>query len=528
MQEDCLDPLDQAGNTRLALSGGYPSVNTKGEFTLRQVDIFADNLIAQIEQDSIKAPLERLVNRYGQDDFTDALNATGVFFNTNTVDSNEYPILDNRINRGPITAFELSDFLNEYNYTPADYTDKCNRNDSNLFFQFDSYYGESFANSVLGGFCNSLDNIFAALDAFFDVLGEIGKIITDALEFLSKIRNLEDFLKSAIEKLTVKALIEKIKEKLIEQVTKAFDKVAQQIENFNIEGIIGNIDTFLHENIVKKIMTTREEMCLFFNDENKDTLKKKVKDLIDYVVGLFENPGLEEILLMIKRFCGFASQIEALLNAIKQPLSTYSNKYFIISQRLKIISNMNTAGAVEAGAVRFSDEKRKEEINRIEEEWENPSSKAYTPNKEEPYNIKRPTMAEYAKLPKCKDVKEGSDPRVKITGSFIDDKLCGLEGWVKLDLDLKVFLMRFQASLPDGEEQLNVTNGFRSKQYNDEIGGSKESTMMSGLAVEIENLYSVSDEQEIIDLALKAGFKTVKPLSGTIYLDLIKRPTSNQ
>ena len=189
---------------------------------------------------------------------------------------------------------------------------------------------------------------------------------------------------------------------------------------------------------------------------------------------------------------------------------------------------MNTAGAVEAGAVRFSDEKRKEEINRIEEEWENPSSKAYTPNKEEPYNIKRPTMAEYAKLPKCKDVKEGSDPRVKITGSFIDDKLCGLEGWVKLDLDLKVFLMRFQASLPDGEEQLNVTNGFRSKQYNDEIGGSKESTMMSGLAVEIENLYSVSDEQEIIDLALKAGFKTVKPLSGTIYLDLIKRPTSNQ
>ena len=197
---------------------------------------------------------------------------------------------------------------------------------------------------------------FAQIQGFFTLIGTAEGLIKDALEFLTKVRDLDDIIKAAIQKATVKALIEKLKKQLIEGMMKAFDEIRSAIENFNIESVIGDVSTFINEQIVKKIMTQKERMCLFFNDENKKKISDKFKALIDYAVGLFENPNIEELFYLISRFCAFVFNIEALMNQIKGPLDNFANKYSNIANRLKIISNINTSSAIQGGGVRMSEE----------------------------------------------------------------------------------------------------------------------------------------------------------------------------
>lgn len=518
--EACNDTSNQTLQSNLNRVRG-PYVNRFGEFTLDQIDVFSEQLAQNIVEDREKNPVVKLVNRYG-DDFYGSVKTLNGFFNRREAgDLTAYPDLASRWAKGQISQLEVASFIEEFNYTPLGLTNKCNGGDPyGLLFQLDSYYKNTFTQSIMGGFCSSIPGVFGAIDAFFDVIGSVEGLINDALAFIEKLRSLDDPIRAAIEKLTVKALIEQVKKLVVEAVTKIFDKIQSAIENFDIEGIIGDVATFVRENVVKRIMQQREEMCLFFNDDNKKRIQDKAKGLIDYILSVIENPGLEEIQFMVSRFCSFIGQIEGLMNDIKGPLDTYGGKYSRITNRLKRISNMNTSTAIRNGAIRFDDETRKKTINRIEQDWENEQLVALTPRGEKPTNVKKPSISEYAQLPKCKDVKKGTDGRVKISGDWVDDEDCGLEGWVKLDLDLKVYLMRLQSKLGS---QINVINGYRSQQYNEKIGGAEESSHMSGLVIDIE---PIGDSDNLAELALKSGFKTVSVRSDRVHLDIRSRPTA--
>jgi len=515
--EICADDTNITLQNKLAAPTG-PTINSRGNYTFRQIQAFSDALEQNIIDEADSNPISIASRKYGETFNEGQQNLNSFLSSCNPV---LYPELCKRLDSGPISSLEYASFLTDYNLTPIDCINKASQDQSGLLGNLNSYYQGSFAQSSLGGLCAQMPAFFAQIQGFFTLIGTAEGLIKDALEFLTKVRDLDDIIKAAIQKATVKALIEKLKKQLIEGMMKAFDEIRSAIENFNIESVIGDVSTFINEQIVKKIMTQKERMCLFFNDENKKKISDKFKALIDYAVGLFENPNIEELFYLISRFCAFVFNIEALMNQIKGPLDNFANKYSNIANRLKIISNINTSSAIQGGGVRMSEETMKEETEKLERKFTPENGKAITPTGEDPINVKRITIAEYSSLPSCKAVKQGTDGTIGISGDWVSDEDCGLEGYVNIDLDVKVYLVRLSKELGS---KLEITSGYRTQQYNKKIEASPESTHMSGKVVDIKAIGD--DEQTFTNLAYKVGFKHVRFLdSGDIHLDARRRPS---
>jgi hypothetical protein len=517
----CVDRTDQTTQNSLALPPA-PYTNQRGEYTLQQIDKFADDLAKSILNDAEKNPIAIAVNQYGDDFYRASNYLNGSFRNRQTTQDNlsNYPDLQNRWNKGNITNLELADFIKIYNYTPAAVISDGDEDYLKLLSQLDSYYKTSFTSSILGGFCALMPQVFAAIDAFFDLVDQVDAIIQDAIKFLNKIRTFEG-ISSIVNKAAVEKLINEIKQKIVDAIEKVFDDVMNSIDNFDIEQIIGEVETFVVNGAIKQILTFKEQLCNFFTPENKKRITDKIKALIDYAVSLFENPNLEEIQFMVMRFCAFASNIEALIKDIKSPLNNYGFKYRRIHQRLKNISNLRTSGAISSGATRYSDEVKKETINSQQQEWNNEQEEGVeeiTVTGEQFVNPPLPSLSEYTNLPKCGNVLKGTDPRVKISGDWVED--LGLQGYTRIDLDVKVYLMRMHEKLG---VQFNIVNGWRSQQYNKKIEGSPESPYLTGLAIDIEKVDGVSDF-DVEDAAIRSGFKTVDIYDDRIYLDIRDLP----
>ena len=72
------------------------------------------------------------------------------------------------------------------NYTPATAIVSSNAQGSRFLGELEDYYNGDFATSVMGGFCSLFGSIFAAVDAFFDMIGQIDGLVQDVLAFLKK------------------------------------------------------------------------------------------------------------------------------------------------------------------------------------------------------------------------------------------------------------------------------------------------------------------------------------------------------
>lgn len=507
----CIDRTDQTTLNRLALSAG-PAVDANGEFTRNQIDIFAQELADNILQESERNPIQIAVNRYG-DTFYDAVNyVNGSFRNRMANDVKGFPEIDRRWARGNITNLEMADFLQNYNYTPTGVIDQTNY--LKLLRELNNYYKDSFASSILGGFCATMQNIFNQIDAFFDLIGVIDGIISDAMSFINKVRSF-DGIQTLSQEGLINQLIDEIKKKIEDTIEQVFQDVQDAIENFDITATIGDVEVIQDPQAVKNIMTAREQMCLFFTDENKKGIKDKVKALIDYAVSLFENITLEQIQFMVYRFCALATNIELLIKDIKAPLDDYGFRYQRIVKRLQAISNINTSTAIRNGAIRLSPEKRKEAINKLKDHWlGNDGKKRVTQTGEEPTGaVDKITAQEYKELPRCGAVWRGKDSRLKVEGDWMEE--IGIEGYTKIDLDVKVYLMRIQKIVGG---TFTITKGWVSKEYNEKIGGDPDSAHLSGLVVDIKN--DVGSIDSFREAANKSGLKRITVYNDRIHIDI--------
>lgn len=508
---NCIDKNDQTTLNKLALNNGAMT-DDAGRFTLNQIDVFAQELIENIQNEEETNPVSIMFKRYGQElyDAADYVNTL-----RNTIDADEYPDLDRRWSSGNISNVEFADFINSYNYTP---NDVINGNQFQLTRNLDSYYKDTFSESVLGGFCKLMPEIFQKIDMFFELIGEVEAVIKDAFEFFNKIRSYEGFKKLGEEQI-IKKLIKELKKKLLEVVNKVFTEVENMIGGFNIEGIIGDAQTFYRKGVSKNIMTAKEEMCAFFTDANKKTIKDKVKGLIDYAVSLFESPNLEAIQYFIARFCALVANVEALIRDVKKPLDDYTLRFQTITNRLNAISNINTSSAIRAGAIRYSPSARKDAINRLEARAIDPGMKDYSPTGSID-EVPEPTAKEYGGLPKCGAVFKGTDSTFKVEGDSFDEKEgVGIYGYIRIDLDTKVYLHRVQKDIGG---TLTITDGWISKAYNEKIEGDENNAHLSGLVVDIKK--DMADPQAFIDSALKNGFKYAREFDDYIHLDIREIP----
>ena len=212
-----------------------PAVGPNGEYTLNQVEIFEKNFRDNIVEDVQNNPLTATLAKY-PNFFETVEDINNDFLQRQYIKDllPDYPVLEKRLSRGALTPLEFADFIRESNYTPATAIESSNAKGPRFLNELNNYYNGDFSDSIMGGFCGLYSSIFAAVDAFFDIMDSIAGAIADVFSFLRKIKNIADDAKAFFESLKVKAIIESIKEKVGEMVKKAIEKVCQSIANFNV------------------------------------------------------------------------------------------------------------------------------------------------------------------------------------------------------------------------------------------------------------------------------------------------------
>lgn len=570
----CLSPIEE----RNAVTSGSP-VNGAGEFTINQVDIFEQQFLSTIVADTEQNPLSLAVKEYGNTfyDVTNAINNDFLKRSFIVERLPGYTILSQRLRRGPITPLEFAAFIKDSNYTPASAITSSNANGPRFLVELESFYNGDFSTSILGGFCSLMTDVFGAINAFFDLIDDINALYQDALEFIEKIKNIEDAIKAAFEKIKVKALIEAIKAKIVQMIEQAIMKVCMAISNFSVESITGPITSAVEARIVVKVEEEKTSIGDFCNVENIRRLVQKIKRLIDYAVGLFANPSFEEIQFLIARLCALATGLEGLFKGLKGPLSDFGNRYEEVFNTIKNASNRITGEAIRSGAIRMSEESKRQKINIAKEAWEKAG------------NIKAPTIDEYRDIPAYEAIKNESGNGVIVTpipdipaftGTIIDltintsvpapppapDVTVGIsapavtgsplpsrppatsttnnasllkfsgcwvsemnppsEGWTKLDMNVKVYLIRLQKAAASAgviSGPLYVTSGWRSVQYNKKVGGAKSSLHLNGQAVDVTwKGFAAKSEQtaQFVALARKQGFRGIGLYNSFVHLDI--------
>ena len=556
----CVDKNNQTTNNALALSA-VSNVNSRGEYTLAQIDKFAEELAESIKADSERNPVLIATNEYGSETFYNSYNPLNGFLRNE--DLNAYSDLNKRLNIGNITALEFADFIKQYNLTPTSFDNKRNNDKINLLAQLNNYYKGSFSDSLLGGFCKLMPQVFGAIEAFFTLVGKVQEFIDDAAKFLNKIRNYREELSNLSKKEIVKKLIEKIKEEILKFVDEIFASLTDAIGGFDETKYQQDPPAPLttEERIAARARFLKEEALSFFSEETKEKIKKKFRDLIDYVVSLFENPSLEEIQFAIARFCAFATGVEALMKDVQSPINNFGSKYSTVFNRLKAMSHATSAKAIENGAIRVSDEAKSEAINNIErnlwtydpnieivtipqetgsivpEAQQQEIKRDYpTPDGRPPQNVPPVTGSEFGELPTFERIKKGRDPRFLFSGNWVTE--LGEQGWTRVDERAKIALLRLQKEM---KVRLTITSAYRSQQYNEKLRRknnqvAKNSLHMSGLAFDIANppgldpilgnWRTTAGSIRVVkfrDLAKRCGFTYVKFYSSHIHLDIGKR-----
>ena len=509
--KSCLSPIEE----RNAVSLGA-TVNGNGEYTINQVTIFEQQFQSTIVSDLELNPLSEAVKKYGNT-FYDATNTINKDFLKRPYIVERLPnyeVLSKRLEKGQISPLEFSAFIKSNNYTPSSAIISCNANGPRFLNELEGFYNGDFSTSVLGGFCSLFANIFGAINGFFDLIDTIDGLIEDALSFINKIKNIEDIVKAAFEKLKVKALIEAIKKKIEETIEKTIEKVKNAIQNFSVENIVGKIENFVQKNIVAKVEEIKKDIEQFFSKENIEKIKNKVKGLIDYAVGLFENPSLEEIQFLIMRICALATGIEGLIKGLKGPLDDFANRYDEVFNTIKNASARVEGESIRAGAIRLSEEAKRERINNARIVWEKAG------------NQRPSSVEEYRDLPKWEALNEGTDSRLKIQGGWVTKMKPAADGWNKLDIDVRVMVMRLQESAKNAgiiNGHLYLNSGFRSQEYNTKIKGARSSQHLSGLAVDLtwDGFVAGSEKANLfVGLARRQGFRGIGLYDSFIHVDV--------
>ena len=500
---------------RNAVPAGPTSQN--GYYTFEQVAVFEKKFTNNIVQDIENSPLAVAARRYP--DFYETVQKINSDFlkRPNIVQQlPNYEVLNKRLEKGPLTPLEFAAFIKDQNYTPSTAIQSSNAQGSRFLQELDDFYNGDFADSVLGGFCGLFNSIFGAIDAFFDMIGAIDGFIQDVFAFIKKIRNIKDEILAAFEAIKVKALIEAIKEKIKDMVEKAIMKVCQSIANFNVEAITGPLPNPTPAQIttvaqVEEKKSTLEQIC---GPENAKAIGDKIQALIDYAVGLFSNPSVEEIIALIARICAMATGIEGLFQKLKDPLNDFADRYEEVFNSLSNASNRVTGEAIRAGAIRPTEEARQEQINRARVVWT------------EAGNVEPPTIGELDAVPSWEQIKDNNHDKIRIQGGWVTKMRPPEEGWTQLNPIVKVMLMRLQqAAKEEGiiNSYLILNSGYRNPEYNKAVGGVTHSQHLNGNALDLTwpgFSGRSNDNLRFVQLARKLGFKGIGYYRGFTHVDI--------
>lgn len=503
-----------------------PIDNGNGEYTLNQIDEFEKKFKETIIEDvNRNNPLSQYVKRYP--DFYDTVKEINNDFLKRPYVIEllpNYSVLYERLKQGPITALEWASFMKSSNYTPASAIESSNAKGSRFLRELDYYYNGDFSDSILGGFCGLFNSIYGAIDSFFNILGAIDAAIQDVFSFLQKIRNIKNEILAAFEAIKVKALIEAIKEKIKEMVTKAIQKVCQSIANFDVTAIIGNNVVNPTPAQIKVAEDAQEKKSALQNICGEDNIKaigEKIQAIINYAVGLFSNPSIEEIIMLMTRLCGMAAGIEGLFKKLKDPLNDFNDRYDEVFNTISNASNRVTGEAIRAGAIRPTEENRLELINKARTLWNGVTEEAPQGTNANPIP---PTLEEISSVPTWDQLKDNFHPDIKLKGGWVTRMTNPHEGWNSLDPAVKRNLVRLQKRAKEEgiiSGHIYINSGYRNPEYNRDVGGARTSQHMKGNAVDLTwDSFDPTNVRAFIHAARLEGFSGFGMYNDFVHCDI--------
>ena len=443
-------------------------------------------------------------------------------------DLSNYPVLSDRFEQGPITFVEIADFINSNNYD----IDNLNKDIADYVVRptmpvpLDSYLGDldyymnkNFGASISGGICGSFNNFFSQLVGLF-------VLIDTATELMADIKNLleKDPVKLA-KSLTLAVVLQKIKDailKIVDKVIEQLKKRVQQVVAATVAGL-SNIQG-ASQMVYQKIQEIQNDINDLFDVDSIEEFKKKIEALMAKTSAQFERLTVENVALMMFRFCQMSEVIEGMLNKSVDGLKALATSVEVEKKVLETVSLVETKSAVENGAIRVSkkdrDEKQKEVIAKTNESQ--PTLTDIANGQQSNYITPREmSQAEIEEVNSSVGSEAGIPGKFTYSSSVknqndYEGKYLKGAGYKKIDP--VVFAKLLRVCEMTGKQYV-ITSGYRSPKYNASVGGAKSSVHMTGKAIDISVRGSYAERSEFIVAASRAGFTGIGVYSTFIHLD---------
>lgn len=494
--------------------------NFNGELTLDAVDVLIEDFNRNIVHEVENNQLDKAIKRFGAEEFDKSVKEINNFVKEQ--DLTDYPQLAERMKMPvAITNLEVAEFYKENILTPSKVTNSIAKDPKKFLGEMNCFFMGSAISAIMGGFCSTLKNVFGAAGAFFDLIGQAGALIDSALKALDNLKNLKNPLEALFEKIKVQALLEALKDMVINAIKAALKCVIAAIENF--KGIFDEVIATgqrVGQKLVERAQDLKDKVSQTFSEENQETLLRKIEGTIDYAVNKFANPGLAEIEFLAARVCGMAAAVEDLINGAKLPLDRFAEKVADTFDRAKSASAPAKAESVAAGAIRLDDSTRQEEINNTVERCQEAGASVDADGEVPPVvNAPSITPDEIEGLPGYETLWSGADSRVTL-GPGLGPNRMGADGWYGLKPEARVKLFRLQEELG---VRLQVNSGYRSPEYNANLNppGATRSKHMSGTAIDITfSGFNSETRREAAAAARRVGFKGLGYYNSFLHVDL--------
>jgi hypothetical protein len=476
--------VTRVGSTGEVVELEIPAAIDVGEFNSSNVaSLLSQYQIGVVSSPGDNDPITKLSREYGSDPFYSAVSAVNQYFLRDDVKSlikiEDHPLLTERVETGiAFTPIEIAEFITQFGYTPLGLSTASAVTSVKLVNEFEAFYTKNFTQSSMGSFCSLLPNIFGAIGAFFSALDGLTDLVNK--------------LKNFSLNFSLKALLDRLKSNITKVIDKVIDKVKNIVENFSLDNILSDIKSFVNEKIGAQFQKIKETAMRFFDKANVDVFKKKIESLIDYATNVFKDPKIEDVQFLLFRFCGFISQVENGINAIKNPLDDFANSYKNAAQTLSASSARNTVRAVTAGAIRYEQPVREAGINTAMDRYEAVG------------NPPPLTAGEFGDITPWND--GNGDSRISFSGRW--KTVLGRDGWERVDPRARAMLMRVQREFG---RRINVNSGYRSPEYNASLSGSaKNSYHMQGMAMDISwPGINATTREEFVRIARAQGFRGI-------------------
>lgn len=350
----------------------------------------------------------------------------------------------------------------------------------------------------------------SACGAYNDVLADL----TKAFAVVKAGRTQIDQLTNLLEKDPLK-LIESIKqrsvlESLMQILQNVIESVVNQAKNLALAAA-GSVLVALKgmesaaSAIMKKLNKTMQQINDYLEDASVKSILADMEALITNLAGQFERLTPQNIANVMFRLCQIAQDLQAKLMAPALKLNKMANSVGSNAKALKSQSAENTKQAVKYGAIRVSEETRRDKLKKVEDTY-----KGVSPSNRNADFITRPNPSEEENNAIFGLSESGLGTNITFSEPVKTSK-----GWKEIDSSVWARLLRVVAQTGESYE---VKQAFVPRADKDTVGGNSMNSHNSGFAIDI--FVTTKNRDDTVVAASRAGFTGIGIYTGHLHLDL--------